>query len=102
MVMARTQDVASALVTGLAVLVLIATLWRSAPPRLLASAAAGVAIVGGVVCGGAAVVMNVANGPATAQMLATNPVALPSFLLSGAALVAILCAAGSAIRLAVA
>lgn len=100
--LARAQDVASAVVTGLAVLVLVATLSRSASPRLLAGAAAAVALVGAVVCGGAAVVMNVGAGPATTRMLATNPAALPSFLLSGAALLAILFTASRAIRVALA
>lgn len=99
--MARAQDVVSAVVTGCAVLVLAATLHRGVSPRLLAAAAASVALIGAVVCGGAAVVMNVANGPATAQMLATNPAALPSFLLSGAALLAILFTACRALRVAV-
>lgn len=98
--MARTQDVASAVVTALAVVLLVATLRRRADPRLLAIGAGVVGLLGALFCGGAAVVMNVANGPATAEMLATNPLAAPSMVLSGLALVAVLVTTGRALRVA--
>lgn len=98
--MARTQDVASGIVTLLAVAVLAATWLRRVDPRVLAGGAAVVTLVGGVLCGGAAVVMNVANGPATVGMLATNPLALPSMTLSGLAMLAILTTSTRAFRVA--
>ncbi|MBC8092835.1 MAG: hypothetical protein H7Y15_13015, partial [Pseudonocardia sp.] len=73
---------------------------RRVEPRVLAGVAAVVTLVGGVICGGAAVVMNVANGPATVGMLATNPLALPSMTLSGLALLAILTTSARAFRVA--
>jgi hypothetical protein len=98
--MARGQDVASAVVAALALAVLVATLRRRSDPRLLAAGAGGVGLAGALFCGGAAVVMNVANGPATAEMLASNPLAAPSMLLSGLALVAVLVTTGRALRVA--
>jgi hypothetical protein len=96
--MAGTQDVASAVVAALALAVLVATLRRRADPRLLAVGAGVVGLAGALFCGGAAVVMNVANGPATMAMLETNPLAAPAMLLSGLALVAVLVTAGRALR----
>ena len=44
--------------------------------------------------------MNVANGPATLAMLATQPLAGPSMLLSGLALLAVIVTTGRALRVA--
>jgi hypothetical protein len=94
-VLARLQDVLSVAATALALVVLLATLRRRVRPRLLAAAAAAVGLAGAVLCLGIAVVMNVANGPATLTMIASNPTTLPAFAVSLAAGAVV---AGSALR----
>jgi hypothetical protein len=98
--LARTQDVLSAVAAGLGVLVLLATLRRHVRPRLLAAAAAAVGLVGATLCVGTALAMNLANGPATLAMLTTSPAALPAFALSAAAATAVCVSAVRTLRLA--
>lgn len=99
--LAGVQDIASVVVGALAVGLLAATLRRGPDPRRLALGAGTVGLLGALVCGATAVVMNVANGPATLAMLADRPLAAPSLLLSGLALAAVLVTTTRALRVAV-
>lgn len=74
-VLARGQDVASAVITGAGLVLLAATLRRGIRPRPLAAATAAVALLGTAACVATAVVMNLVNGAATVAMLASSPVA---------------------------
>jgi hypothetical protein len=78
-VLAHVQDAASALIGAVAVVLLAATFHRSARPRQVTALVGLTGAVGALLCGGTGVVMNLANGPAAATLLATNPYALPAF-----------------------
>ncbi len=94
-VLVRLQDVASTVVAGIGLILLLATLHRWVRPRLLAALTATLTLAGAAVCLGTAVAMNLANAPATAAMLATQPAAAPA---SAASLAAVAVVAKSAIR----
>lgn len=98
--LARVVDVA-ALVAGVAGVVLLAAgFHRAAPPRLVTRLAGGVACVSAVICTGAAVLMNLASGPAAAAVLATNPYMLPASVVSGLLFVVVVWTAVRALRMA--
>jgi hypothetical protein len=77
--LAGLQDTASALVAGVAVVLLAVTFRRAAPARQLAVLVSLTGVVGAVVCGGTGLLMNLANGPAAREMIETNPYAVPAF-----------------------
>jgi hypothetical protein len=77
--LARVQDTASLLVSAMAVVLLAATFHRAVPARRVALLVGHTGAVGAVFCAGTSVVMNVAGGAGTAQLIATNPFALPAY-----------------------
>ncbi|OLT11070.1 hypothetical protein BJF78_27835 [Pseudonocardia sp. CNS-139] len=98
LVMARLEDV-TAIVGGLAGLVLVvAGFLRLVPQRLVTALAGLLAGVGGLVCAGAAVLMNVASPTSSASLVATNPLVLPAFVVSGVMFLAIMRAGFRALR----
>ncbi len=98
--LARVQDVAGATAAALGLVLLLAGLRPRARPRRLAAATAAVGLGAALVCGGTAVVMNLANAAGTAGMLASSPAAVAAVGLSAAAAVAVLVSSVRALRLA--
>lgn len=100
MALATVQDVVTALVGAAAVALLVITFRRDVSPPRLTRAIGLTGALGAALCGGTAVVMNVAGGRSTTAMLSTNPAAVAAFAASGVMLVVIVWQALRALRVA--
>jgi hypothetical protein len=98
--LARVEDVAAIVIGIVGVVLLVAGSHRAAPQRLVTRLAAGIACAGAVICAGAAVLMNLASGPAAAAILTTNPYTLPAFVGSGLLFLVVMWTAVRAFRVA--
>jgi hypothetical protein len=85
--LARIQDVASLLVTPLALALLVLTFRRTRSPRRVAAASAVTAVVTVAVCGGTSIAMSVVNGAAAWTSLTARPAGTLACLVSAVALV---------------
>jgi hypothetical protein len=77
--LAGLQDTASALVAGVAVVLLAVTFRRASPARQVAVLVSVTGVAGAVVCGGTGLLMNLVNGSVGRELIETNPYALPAF-----------------------
>jgi hypothetical protein len=72
-VMARLLDGATVLIASLALILLLVTFRRSAPPRLCAKLAGLTGAAGALLCGGTSVVMNLGNAEQARDLVMTKP-----------------------------
>lgn len=93
------QDVISGVVALVALVLLVHTFRRSGSARRTAFAIGLTGAAGGMLCGGTAVVMNVGRGTNLAWLLATNPIILVAYVVSGVVLVTLVRSVGRTLRL---
>ncbi len=98
--LARIVDVGSGLAAALAFALLLATFRRGVAPRRITTLAGLTAATGAVFCGGAALVMNLANRQHAGEALATNPLAVIAVLASAVAMALVLRSAVRSLRIA--
>jgi hypothetical protein len=96
--LARVQDVASAGIAAAALVLLVATFRRSAAPRWTTALTGLTAAVGALVCGGTAIVMNLAHAQQAGIMLSTRPLTLVAVVVSAVVLVLVIRSAVRSLR----
>lgn len=98
--LARSQDTISWVAGGLAVALVLLTLWRGVRPRLLTVAVAGTGLGAAALCLGATVAMHVVDLAGITRALATHPLLAPAYPLTLVALVVLLRSTGRTLALA--
>ncbi|MHA6627796.1 hypothetical protein ACU61A_20355 [Pseudonocardia sichuanensis] len=98
--LARVQDVASFGIAAAALALLVATFRRSGAPRWITALAGLTAATGALVCGGTAIVMNLAHARQAGLMLTTRPLALVAVVVSALVLVVVVRSAVRSLRVA--
>ncbi|OZM82008.1 hypothetical protein [Pseudonocardia sp. MH-G8] len=98
--LARVQDVASFGIAAAALALLTATFRRTAAPRWITALTGLTAAGGALVCGGTAIVMNLAHAEQAGLMLTTRPLALVAVVASAVVLVVVIRSAVRSLRVA--
>jgi hypothetical protein len=96
--LARVVDVGSGLAAALAFALLLATFRRGIAPRRITTLAGLTAASAAMFCGGASLVMNLANRRHAGEVLASNPLAVVAVVASGVAMVLVLRSAVRSLR----
>lgn len=99
--LSRAEDLVAAGTAALAAVVLGLTFVRRVPPRLLAGLTGVVAAGGAIGVGGLVIAMHVAGGQDVGRLVTENATILPAYVLSCAAMLAVVVTATRSLRLAV-